>query len=108
MTISTNDFLYSKENVNIDYKKTIGQSIIRYGLLGRQVASCRVYGNLNLKIGEVIDIELYKPNNSRERSVDRTISGKYLIYTVSHLFNNSGSGGFMVTDLILVRDSYGY
>ena len=60
MTISTNDFLYSKENVNIDYKKTIGQSIIRYGLLGRQVASCRVYGNLNLKIGEVIDIELYK------------------------------------------------
>lgn len=108
MTIPTNDFLYSKENVNIDYKKTIGQSIIRYGLLGRQVASCRVYGNLNLKIGEVIDIELYKPNNSREESVDKTISGKYLIYTVSHLFNNSGSGGFMVTDLILVRDSYGY
>jgi hypothetical protein len=108
MTIPTNDYLYSKENVNIDYKKVIGQSIIRYGLLGRQVASCRVYGNLNLKIGEIINVELYKPNNSRDMSVDKTISGKYLIYTVSHLFNNSGSGGFMVTDLILVRDSYGY
>lgn len=108
MTIPTNDFLYSKENVNIDYKKAIGQSIIRYGLLGRQVASCRVYGNLNLKVGEIINVELYKPKNSTDNYIDQTISGKYLIYTVSHLFNNSGSGGFMVTDLILVRDSYGY
>jgi hypothetical protein len=107
MAIPYNGEMYSDKNQKIDFKKSIGQSIVRYGILGRQVATCTVYGNLNLQAGQVIKIQLYKPGNDETSTKDNTYSGNYLIYSVSHIYNNSGSGGFMYTDLVLVRDSFG-
>lgn len=107
MTIPFNGEMYSDKNQKIDYKTSIGQSIVRYGILGRQVATCTVYGNLNLQAGQVIKVQLYKPGNNENEAKDKTYSGNYLIYSVSHIYNNSGSGGFMYTDLVLVRDSFG-
>jgi len=107
MTISYNNQLYADPNQKIDYKKSIGQSLIRYGIMGRQVATCRVYGNLNLSVGSVIKLEMYKPGNNSQQTKDTTYSGNFLVYSVTHIYNNSGSGGFMHTDLMLVKDSFG-
>lgn len=107
MTIPFNQEMYSDKNQKIDYKKSIGQSIMRYGILGRQVAACTVFGNLNLQAGKVVKIQLYKPGSNENKAKDKVYSGNYLIFSVAHIYNNSGSGGFMYTNLVLVRDSYG-
>lgn len=107
MSIAYNSEMYSDKNQKIDYKSTIGQSIIRNGLLKRQSATCRVFGNLNLKAGQVINIQFYKPGKLENETKDKTYSGKYLIYSISHIYNNTGSGGFLYSNLYLVRDSYG-
>lgn len=107
MAIPFNQEMYADKNQKIDFKKTIGQSIIRNGLLKRQIATCTVFGNLNLQAGQVINIQFYKPEQNENKAKDKTYSGKYLIYSTSHIYNNSGSGGFLYTNLTLVRDSYG-
>jgi hypothetical protein len=107
MSIPFNSEMYSDKNQKIDFKTSIGQSLVRYGILGRQKATCTVFGNLNLRAGQVINIQLYKPGINENQAKDNVRSGNYLIYSVSHIFNNSGSGGLMYTDLKLVRDSFG-
>lgn len=107
MTVSYNEALYLNPNQKIDYKKSIGQSLVRYGLLGRQIVTCRVFGNLNITIGQVIRIEIYKPEKDQTTARDKNYSGKFLVYAVAHIFNNSGSGGLMMTELVLVKDSFG-
>lgn len=107
MAIPFNQEMYADKNQKIDFKRTIGQSIIRNGLLKRQIATCTVFGNLNLQAGQVINIQFYKPEQNENKAKDKTYSGNYLIYSASHIYNNGGSGGFLYTNLTLVRDSYG-
>lgn len=108
MTVASNSELYTIENSDsiqrgLRYQDTVSQSISRLGILTNQLLVGDVFGNLSFTVGDVIEIE----TRGGDLSYDKTYSGRYLIYNVAQIFNNSGGGGRLVTQLTLARDSFG-
>jgi len=81
------------------------QSVSRYNLLFSQSLGITVPLNLNLTVGEVINIEFGKTTkeNSQKGLRDKNKSGKYIISKLKHTF----TGTKALTGMELVRDSYG-
>jgi hypothetical protein len=80
------------------------QSVARYNLAFAQLLNITIPLNLNLTVGDVIDLNFGKiTKDSSKGTLDDLKSGYYLIKELSHLF--SDSQGY--TGLKLVRDSYG-
>ena len=108
MTVASNSELYTIENSDsiqrgLRYQDTVSQSISRLGILTNQLLIGEVFGNLAFTVGDTIEIE----TRGGDLRFDKTYSGKYMIYNVAQVFNNSGGGGRLVTQLTLARDSFG-
>lgn len=81
----------------------MAKSASRYNLLFTQSLNIVVPCNVNLKVGDIIQVEFPKIKNSTLREVDDQQSGNYLIKELRHHMEPST----MVTSLKLIRDSYG-
>jgi len=80
-------------------------SLSRYNLAFSQSLNVTVPLNLNLTVGDVIELNfgLISKSDSEKGTKDRQKSGYYLIKELSHLFEQSQG----YTGLKLIRDSYG-
>lgn len=81
----------------------MAKSVSRYNLLFTQALNIVVPCNVNLKVGDIINIEFPRINNSNNRDLDDKQSGNYLIKELRHHMEPTT----MVTSLKLIRDSYG-
>ena len=81
------------------------QSVARYNLAFSQLLNITIPLNLNLTVGDVIEINFgtTTTDESKQGTKDPQKSGYYLIKELSHLF--SKNQGY--TGLKLIRDSYG-
>ena len=107
MAVSYNDDLFlepgSEKNTESKmlFKETISQSIQRMGVFSNTILTANVYGNMAINAGEVINIEF----SSADGKVDKTYSGRYVIFDLTHIFSKSEDK--LTTKLTLVRDSFG-
>lgn len=107
MAVSYNDDLFlepgSEKNTESKmlFKETISQSIQRMGVFSNTVLTANVYGNMAINAGDVINIEFSNANGK----VDKTYSGRYVIFDLTHLFSKIEDK--LTTRLTLVRDSFG-
>jgi hypothetical protein len=96
----------ANENQKIDKREQYqSQSVSRYNLAFSQMLNITIPLNLNLTVGDVIQLDFSNITKDAESSGlrDDLKSGFYLIKELSHLFKeNSG-----YTGLKLIRDSYG-
>ena len=108
MALSFNDdlFLESANEKNTEskmlFKETVSQSIQRMGVFTSQIMQGRVYGNMRLNAGDILNIEFLNSNGD----LDKTYSGRYVIFDLLHIYS-SGDKIKLKTDLTLVRDSFG-
>lgn len=81
------------------------QSVARYNLAFSQLLNITIPLNLNLTVGDVVEIKFgtTTTDESKQGTKDPKKSGYYLIKELSHLF--SKNQGY--TGLKLIRDSYG-
>jgi hypothetical protein len=81
------------------------QSVARYNLAFSQKLNITIPLNLNLTVGDVIELDFgnITKNNSEQGIKDIEKSGHYLIKELSHLFEKNQG----YTGLKLIRDSYG-
>ena len=86
------------------------QSISRAGTLFNQQLAISVTGNLDLRVGQKIEVKIPNmvPEDSKEElgSFDPENSGIYLIRKLNHQFDRPSRSVYTVLDLI--RDSWGY
>jgi hypothetical protein len=71
------------------------------GVFSNTILTANVYGNMAINAGEVINIEF----SSADGKVDKTYSGRYVIFDLTHIFSKSEDK--LTTKLTLVRDSFG-
>lgn len=91
---------------NLDRKSQYqSQSVARYNLAFTQLLNITIPLNLNLTVGDVIELNFgsITTSDSEKGTKDVKKSGYYLIKELSHLF--SKNQGY--TGLKLIRDSYG-
>jgi hypothetical protein len=81
----------------------MAKSYSRYNLLFTQALNMIVPCNVNLKAGDIINLEFLRVTASDDKEIDEEQSGFYLIKEVRHHFEPNQ----MVSSLRLVRDSYG-
>lgn len=81
------------------------QSVARYNLAFSQLLNITVPLNLNLTVGDVIELEIGNISKQTDQKLqkDNEKSGHYLIKEVCHVFEDAQG----YTGLKLVRDSYG-
>lgn len=91
-------------------KQYLVQSISRAGTLFNQQLAISVTGNLDLRVGQKIEVKIPNmvPEDSKEElgSFDPENSGIYLIRKLNHQFDRPSRSVYTVLDLI--RDSWGY
>ena len=91
-------------------KQYLVQSISRVGTLFNQQLAISVTGNLDLRVGQKIEVQIPNqvPLESKEDlgSVDPEHSGIYLIRKLNHQFDRLSMSVYTVLELI--RDSWGY
>lgn len=107
MALSYNDDLFLEpggENTNSKmlFKETVTQSVQRMGVFTSQVMQGRVYGNMRLNAGDIINVEFL----GADGGLDKNYSGRYVIFDVLHIYSK-GAEIKLKTDLTLVRDSFG-
>ena len=107
MALSYNDDLFlepgSEQNTESKmlFKETVSQSIQRMGVFSNTILTASVYGNMAINAGDIINVEF----SSADGKVDKTYSGRYVIFDLTHLFSKSEDK--LSTRLTLVRDSFG-
>jgi len=107
MAVSYNDDLFlepgSEKNTESKmlFKETISQSIQRMGVFSNTIMTARVDGNMAINAGNVLEVEF----TAQDGSIDKTYSGRYIIFSLTHLFSKHEDK--LNTDLVLVRDSFG-
>tara|TARA_B100000609_G_scaffold113426_1_gene90158 strand:- start:21 stop:1301 length:1281 start_codon:yes stop_codon:yes gene_type:complete len=90
--------------INNDPQKWQATSVMRYNLLHTQIVKIQVPCNVELEAGDMIQIELESPSDTKETSkFDEQQSGRYIILHLCHHFDSDRS----ITSLTLVRDTYG-
>ena len=95
-------FLGSNEdntNDKLMFLETVGQAVSRFGVFTSQVLTASCMSNLELRVGNIISIEIY----GADGEVDKNQSGRYILFELRHI----GTGANMRTNLTLVRDSFG-
>jgi hypothetical protein len=96
-----------------DFKKYYAaQSVSRSLLIGNQQLNVTIAGNLTLRAGDKITILLPKFSVEEKKSdsrYDKQHSGTYLIKDISYEFyiEKSGQRNLTISNLLLVRDSFG-
>ena len=85
-------------------EKYQSQSVARYNLAFSQTINFTVPLNLNLTVGDVIELNIGKVTK-QEKERDEKKSGLYLIKELAHSFPANDNKGY--TGLKLIRDSYG-
>ena len=107
MALSYNDDLFlepgSEQNTESKmlFKETVSQSIQRMGVFSNTILTANVYGNMAINAGDIINVEF----SSADGKVDKTYSGRYVIFDLIHLFSKREDK--LTTRLTLVRDSFG-
>ena len=107
MALSYNDDLFlepgSEQNTESKmlFKETVSQSIQRMGVFSNTILTANVYGNMAINAGDIINVEF----SSADGKVDKTYSGRYVIFDLTHLFSKKEDK--LTTRLTLVRDSFG-
>ena len=90
--------------INNDPQKWQATSVMRYNLLHTQIVKIQIPCNVELEAGDMIQIELESPSDTKETSkFDEQQSGRYIILHLCHHFDSDRS----ITSLTLVRDTYG-
>ena len=92
------------EEETFEIEKILNQSIRRFNQLDCATMEIVIPTDFNLHVGETVRVDTRSlKNNTAGDGIDKTVSGKYLIFAVTHrVSNNKGS-----TKLGLVRDSIG-
>lgn len=93
--------LETKENL----PKYQAVSSVRYSLLYSQVLNIIIPCNTKLRAGQLIECELPKPSSSKNKNTESTASGKYVIASLCHKFDQNRRA---FTSLTLIKDSYEY
>ena len=75
----------------------------RYNLLFSQSHAVQIPCNTDLEAGDLIKLEVESTSTDKEQGPDQVQSGSYIIKSLCHHFDSSGS----VTSMKLIRDSYG-
>ena len=83
-------------------EKYQSQSVARYNLAFSQTLNFTIPLNMNLTVGDVIELNIGEVTKQRKQRDDKK-SGLYLIKELAHSFE--GNQGY--TGLKLIRDSYG-
>ena len=92
------------EEETFEIEKILNQSIRRFNQLDCATMEIVIPTDFNLHVGETVRVDTRSlKNNTAGDGIDKTVSGKYLIFAITHrISNNKGS-----TKLGLVRDSIG-
>ena len=97
-------FEVQNQNPNNDPREWQATSTMRYNLLHSIVMEIQIPCNVELRAGDVIELEIESIKEDMVQSPsDEQQSGKYLILHLCHHFDSLRS----FTSLTLVRDSYG-
>jgi len=81
----------------------MAKSFSRYNILFSQSLNMVVPCNIQLKVGDVINVQFPRITRNKNKEPDEQQSGNYLIKELRHHFE----GGNCLTSLRLLRDSYG-
>lgn len=95
------DTLYDKKDVSNDF---IEKSVYRYLSLQYYNLSIHIAGNLDIRVGNVVDVNIPSPNptdKTRDVQLDTILSGKFLVHSVKTTINRTDS----YTILHLCKDS---
>ena len=108
MTVAFNDDLYLESGEQQTDKKmlflqTVAQSVSRFGVFTSQVLTVNLVGNMALRAGDLLRLDF----TDSDGKLDKTYSGRYIVFEVQHLFNRSESDGNFRSNVTLVRDSFG-
>jgi|TARA_B100000287_G_scaffold152764_1_gene144369 hypothetical protein len=92
------------EEETFEIEKILNQSIRRFNQLDCATMEIVIPTDFNLHVGDTVRVDTRSlKNNTAGDGIDKTVSGKYLIFAITHrISNNKGS-----TKLGLVRDSIG-
>lgn len=80
-------------------------STVRYSLLYSQVLNIIIPCNTELRAGQLIECDIPKPTSNSNKSMESTASGKYVIASLCHRFDENRKA---FTSLSLIKDSYEY
>lgn len=86
-----------------DLPKYQAESAVRYSLLYSQVLNIIIPCNTDLRAGQLIECEIPRPSSSRNKDMESTASGKYVIASLCHRFDLNRKA---FTSLSLIKDSY--
>jgi len=108
LAISYNDDLFlesgeDKTDKKMFFKETVVQSIQRFGIFTSQVFSDTVAGNLSLNAGDMVIVDFHNSTGD----VDPTLSGRYIILGITHIFNRFMPENPFRSNITFVRDSFG-
>ena len=88
---------------NIDSKNVFMQAAMRYNKLFTIVVTIKVPGDLSLRVGETIKIDLPSQTTEKTERPDKELSGIYMISDICHHLSSDSC----LTKMRLVRDSFG-
>ena len=86
-----------------DLPKYQAESAVRYSLLYSQVLNIIIPCNTDLRAGQLIQCEIPRPSSSKNKDMESTASGKYVIASLCHRFDPNRKA---FTSLSLIKDSY--
>ena len=86
-----------------DLPKYQAESAVRYSLLYSQVLNIIIPCNTDLRAGQLIECEIPRSSSSRNKDMESTASGKYVIASLCHRFDPNRKA---FTSLSLIKDSY--
>ena len=79
------------------------QSVMRYNQLFNNVVEITIPLNTNLNAGKTIKVSFPRIDTEERKEADPEISGIYMIKSLTHLFDTSGS----YSKLVLAKDTAG-
>ena len=108
MAVSYNDELFlesgeDKTDNKMYFKETIAQSVQRFGIFTSQMFTDTIAGNLGLNAGDMVIVDFHDATGN----VDPSLSGRYIILGVTHIFNRYMPENPFRTNVTFVRDSFG-
>ena len=88
---------------NISAKDVFMQSAMRYNKLFTVVVTIKIPGDLSLRAGELVKIDLPSQTTEKTERPDKELSGTYMISDICHHLSSDSC----LTKMRLVRDSFG-
>ena len=88
---------------NIAAKDVFMQSAMRYNKLFTVVVTIKIPGDLSLRAGELVKVDLPSQTTDKTERPDKELSGTYMISDICHHLSSDSC----LTKMRLVRDSFG-